>query len=287
MLKTRLVAGAILIALLATLVWCDARLEGVRAPWWPGGTPPPGALLAAVAALLLVPALVLELGRLLRAGGLRAWPVSAALPVAIAAFAAVALAAWDMQGPARIALTLALLGLLPAARAIVQRDAALALAEFGRWLLVAGWIGALPACWIALRAHAPMWALAGAVLVVKCNDMGAYFTGLALGRHRMVPWISPKKTWEGFLGGAAASVAMGTWLGVTMGVGGARGAAFGVAASVLGPIGDLSESILKRQAGAKDSGATVPGMGGVFDVLDSLLLAAPAALWLLALRTGG
>ena len=286
MLKTRLVAGATLIALLASLLWCDARLQGATASWWPGGTLPPGVLLGAFAALLLVPALTLELSRLLRQGGLRAWPVSMALPVAIAAFATVALTAWDMQGPARVATALALLGLLPALLAIVRRDGARALAELGRWLLVAGWIGALPACWIALRAHAPWWALAAAVLVVKSNDMGAYFTGLSIGRHRMVPWISPKKTWEGFLGGAVASIAAGTWLGQAMGVGALRGAAFGVAASVLGPIGDLSESILKRQAGAKDSGATVPGMGGAFDVLDSLLLAAPAALWLLAIRTG-
>jgi phosphatidate cytidylyltransferase len=101
----------------------------------------------------------------------------------------------------------------------------------------------------------------------------------------MVPWISPKKSWEGFFGGAACSVAAGTWLGESMGVGGLRGACFGLAASALGPLGDLSESILKRQAGAKDSGATVPGMGGAFDVLDSLLPTAPAALWLLGLRT--
>ena len=70
------------------------------------------------------------------------------------------------------------------------------------------------------------------------------------------------------------------------GAGVARGLAFGVAASVLGPMGDLAESILKRQAGAKDSANWIPGMGGAFDVLDSLLLTAPAALWLLAPGAG-
>jgi phosphatidate cytidylyltransferase len=200
------------------------------------------------------------------------------------AFAAVCLHAWGIDAWARIAAVVALLGLAPCVTALASSQAHRMVAELGRWLLVAGWIGAMPACWIALRAQVPWWALAGAVLVVKCNDMGAYFTGMAIGRHRMVPWISPKKTWEGFLGGAAASMATGAWLGSTLGVGAERGLAFGAAASVLGPLGDLAESVLKRQAGAKDSGASIPGMGGAFDVLDSLLPTAPAALWLLGAR---
>lgn len=284
MLHTRLVTGAILIALLASLLWLDARWQDLPAQAWPGGALPGGVLLGSVAILLLVPALTIELTRLLRAGGVAAWPIGAALPVALAAFAGVTCASWNLPVAARGAAIVTTLGLLPAIVALTRADGAKALAEVGRWLLFAGWIGALPACWIALRAEAPWWALAGAVLVVKVNDMGAYFTGMALGKHRMVPWISPKKTWEGFLGGAACSVAAGTWLGEQMGVGGMRGAAFGLLASLLGPIGDLSESILKRQAGAKDSGATVPGMGGAMDVLDSLLLTAPAAWWLLGVR---
>lgn len=284
MLHTRLVTGATLIALLAGLLWLDARWQDLPVEAWPGGTLPGGLLLGAFAMLLLVPALTLELSRLLRAGGVAAWPVAAALPVALAAFASVALASWHLTVAARGAALVAALGLLPALVALTRADSAKALAETGRWLLLAGWIGALPACWIALRAEAPWWALAGAVLVVKVNDMGAYFTGMALGRHRMVPWISPKKTWEGFFGGAACSVAAGTWLGESMGVGGMRGALFGMVASALGPIGDLAESVLKRQAGAKDSGATVPGMGGAMDVLDSLLLTAPAAWMLLGVH---
>ena len=281
MLRTRLIVGATLIALLASLLWLDARWERLPAEWWPTGELPQGLLLGAFALALLVPALATELTRLLRAGGVHAWPRAAALPVAMGAFAAVCLHAWGADAWARLAATVALLGLAPCVASTLAGAPQRTIAELGRWLLVAGWIGAMPACWIALRAQVPWWALAGAVLAVKCNDMGAYFTGMAIGRHRMVPWISPKKTWEGFAGGAVASMAAGAWLGASMPIGPTRGIAFGAVASVLGPLGDLSESILKRQAGAKDSGSTIPGMGGAFDVLDSLLPTAPAALWLL------
>ena len=172
---------------------------------------------------------------LFRSGGLRAWPAITAIPISIGAFAAVCLHAWQLDGLARLAAAVALLGLAPSLAALLRGDGARAIAELGRWLIAACWIGALPACWIALRAHVPWWMLVGAVLTVKCNDMGAYFAGVALGRHRMAPWISPKKSWEGFVGGTLASLAAGAWLGHASGAGLARGLAFGVAASVLGP----------------------------------------------------
>lgn len=284
MLRTRLVVGAALIALLASLLWLDARWQCEPARWFPGGLLPPGLLLGAFAGLLLVPALAVELTRLLRAGGVRAWPLPLTIGVATSAFSAVCMHAWEQHLWARFFAVASLLGLAPSVGSLFAGAPHRAIAELGRWLLVAGWIGAMPACWIALRAEVPWWALAGAVLAVKANDMGAYFTGMAIGRHRMVPWISPKKTWEGFAGGALASMAAGAWLASAMGEGVERGVAFGALVSALGPLGDLSESILKRQAGAKDSGATIPGMGGAFDVLDSLLLAGPVVMLALSLR---
>ena len=98
----------------------------------------------------------------------------------------------------------------------------------------------------------------------------------------MALWISPHKTWEGFAGGALCSIAAGAWVGSQIPAGVMMGVMFGVSIAILGPFGDLFESVLKRQAGAKDSGNAIPGMGGVLDVLDSLLPTAPAALWLLA-----
>jgi phosphatidate cytidylyltransferase len=120
------------------------------------------------------------------------------------------------------------------------------------------------------------------VAVVKISDVGAYFTGRFLGRHKLYPRLSPKKTWEGLAGGVASSLLMsllfyhfaGGRLGVlTLGCYDAL--ILGLLLPVVGVLGDLFESLLKRSSGVKDSGSLIPGMGGVLDVLDSLLFGAP------------
>lgn len=122
-----------------------------------------------------------------------------------------------------------------------------------------------------------VWLLA----VTKFCDTGALLTGLAIGRTKMAPSISPKKTWEGAAGGVVVSVLVGAllahlfrgWMPEGFSVGFAAAAAVPVA--VFGIIGDLVESMIKRLADVKDSGRTIPGIGGAFDLLDSVLLAAP------------
>lgn len=121
------------------------------------------------------------------------------------------------------------------------------------------------------------------ILVVKFTDIGAYFTGSALGRNKLIPRISPAKTWEGVLGGVALAVGISLLLMSLMGrrVGGveftwADAVALGVLLSVAGILGDLVESMLKRAADVKDSGTWIKGMGGLLDVLDSLLFGLPA-----------
>jgi len=125
-------------------------------------------------------------------------------------------------------------------------------------------------------------------LVTWANDVAAYYTGTFLGRHAMAPEISPKKTWEGAVGGLLGSIAAAfacralfleslrpldaLWLGLLLGV--------------AGPLGDLCESALKRSAGVKDSGTLIPGHGGILDRIDSLIFASPAFYYyLLAMRT--
>jgi phosphatidate cytidylyltransferase len=121
------------------------------------------------------------------------------------------------------------------------------------------------------------------LLVVKCTDMGAYLLGTRLGRHKLLPRISPAKTWEGLISGLACGVAVSIafvglsgWRLGTVGVGPAHAAVLGLVLGGIGSLGDLFESMLKRASGAKDSGRLIPGMGGILDVLDSLLFGAPA-----------
>ncbi len=118
------------------------------------------------------------------------------------------------------------------------------------------------------------------ILVTKFSDVGAYITGSLIGRHKMIPRVSPGKTWEGFAGAIAfstgASLVFAAFLGHRLaGMNTLHAVVLGVLLSVAAVIGDLIESLFKREAGAKDSGRIFPGIGGILDLLDSLLFNAP------------
>ena len=144
-----------------------------------------------------------------------------------------------------------------------------------------GYAGLLPAAVVALREGAGWEWVVLLFVVTWANDTLAYFAGRFLGKRPLAPRISPKKTWEGFWGGAAGSVLgalavkalfipeLSVPAAVLVGAGGA----------VLGPLGDLSESMLKRAAGVKDSGKVIPGHGGLLDRIDAVLFVAP---WVVA-----
>jgi phosphatidate cytidylyltransferase len=119
------------------------------------------------------------------------------------------------------------------------------------------------------------------IATVVASDVGGYAAGVLLGRHLMAPNISPKKSWEGFVGSVIACAVAGGLL-VTLLVHGTwwQGALFGLATVVTATIGDLGESMIKRDLGIKDMGSLLPGHGGMMERLDSLLPTAPVA-WLL------
>jgi phosphatidate cytidylyltransferase len=163
-----------------------------------------------------------------------------------------------------------------------------------------GYLGLLPSFLAQLRWWPPLdqpagpdlrgtLALALTIFVPKSCDIGAYFTGRWFGRHHMTPILSPKKTWEGLLGGLLLAGTLAVLLNrlVETGTGGpmlgsdVKAAAFGVTLGVVGSLGDLAESLIKRDRGHKDASRLIPGFGGVLDVVDAILFAAPVSwCWL-------
>lgn len=154
---------------------------------------------------------------------------------------------------------------------------------------IAGYLGLLPSYFVQLR-----WSTAGAgdlggvaalalvIFVPKCCDIGAYFTGRLIGRHPMTPRLSPKKTWEGLAGGLTLAVVVAVLLNRLVAPVlrcDLEAAAFGAVIGMMGVLGDLGESLIKRDCGQKDASQVVPGFGGVLDVVDSVLFAAPVAYW--------
>ena len=182
------------------------------------------------------------------------------------------------------------------------RDSAGAVPRIALALWFVAYLGLLPSFLIQLRWPPPQYgALSMAIFVPKCGDIAAYFTGRFIGRHRMTPALSPKKTWEGFVGGLVGAVVAALILNhfylkellegkfmsafqinETVLRGGDWAAlGFGLTVGLAGVLGDLAESLIKRDCRRKDAADTVPGFGGVLDVIDSILFAAPVAyLWL-------
>jgi phosphatidate cytidylyltransferase len=162
-------------------------------------------------------------------------------------------------------------------------------ADFGITLAGALYVGWLGAYLISLRSlpRGEWWVLL-ALPSVWLVDTGAYLVGTRLGRHKLSPRLSPNKTWEGVAGGALFSI-IGTallaagyqaWVGLP--VSPFHGALLGAVLASLTPLGDLGESMFKRQVGAKDSGNLLPGHGGVFDRIDSWLWAVALSYYLIS-----
>jgi phosphatidate cytidylyltransferase len=233
------------------------------------------------AGVLIIIAL-LELDVVLRGNGLRpATPVAAAAGL-VAFFGAYA------RGPVAqsLALVLLLVGtiawalLLPSpddeegAREPVGRVAE----DVGATCFIALWVPFL-ASFLPLLLARPhgRWYVLAAIALTVVNDIGAFAVGSRFGRHKLAPSVSPGKTWEGFAGGILAVL-------VVAAVAGPRvpgfelevALAFGLGAAVAGTLGDLAESLVKRDLGVKDLGRILPGHGGIMDRVDSIVFALPS-----------
>ena len=161
------------------------------------------------------------------------------------------------------------------------------LKDIGAGAFIMSYVAFMGAFTVLLTAQeGGQWWTLGALIVVVAVDTGAYATGLTFGRHKMAPVISPGKTWEGFAGSAAAAVLAGVliaifmlqqpwWVGVI----------FGVVLLGTATLGDLSESLIKRDLGIKDISTWLPGHGGFLDRVDSSLLSGAAAFALFLIFT--
>ncbi len=131
---------------------------------------------------------------------------------------------------------------------------------------------------LIIRVQWGVWILLHFIFTIKSSDIGAYAIGRLLGKHKLCPRISPGKTWEGLAGAAVfaagVSFVFSHFCGIMPGL---QAACFGAVFGVLGQLGDLVESMLKRDAASKDSSSSIPGFGGLLDVIDSPLATAAAA----------
>jgi phosphatidate cytidylyltransferase len=141
-----------------------------------------------------------------------------------------------------------------------------------------------PGGWLSFLRLEPGAAWIVFVLAITfLSDTAAYFTGRLLGQHPMAPYISPKKSWEGAIGGLVFATLTGLLLVYLLGLPIPLwiGALLGCIGSIAGQAGDLAESLIKRQVDIKDSGRIIPGHGGILDRIDSLLFTAPVLYYMI------
>ena len=284
----RLIAATCLIGPILLLIWADDSFNG----GFPGVWLAPLAILASQLAcaetLSLLAAKKLPCARLAAHMGTFAVVACASVPIAWQQYPAdcvLSKPGWAWLGVA--------LGfcVVVTDEMIRYRAPGESISRIANSLFVVSYSGMLMAFLLGLRMLEPsrkgIIAFLGTVVIVKISDAGAYFTGRAIGRNKMAPILSPKKTWEGAAGGLlfaciSAVVMMQVirpWLnaGVANSVSVLVCCLYGASVTVAGMIGDLFESLLKRDAKVKDSSTWLPGLGGVLDVLDSALAAAPVS----------
>lgn len=275
MLNYRLIYGTLMTAFFAGIAVLDGWLDGSATAALEDDKPVQGTLLGILLAVVLVLA-VIEFSRLAAAKGFAAARGVCSVGVILLA----TLWYWPQLfsvAPAVYAMCVVVLTLFAmTAIQYVRSGVDGVIGNCGAGSLALIYLGGFGAFILATRIEVGLWETLTLIFVVKCSDIGAYTFGSLFGKHKLAPRVSPGKTWEGLVG--AIAVAMG----VSLALAGASGIMswwlaliFGACFAVIGQVGDLTESMLKRDAGQKDSSRRVPGFGGILDVIDSPLFAAP------------
>lgn len=287
MLKHRLTFGPLFIIAAGLLAWLDAWLDEQAAPSFLGReTLPPGIGVFVVLGVLGAMG-AREVARILRAKGIEIGTGVAVLVQMLGLFV-VALAPSDTQATLGLAAGMSsailayMIGVLYAVR---DRNVDGAISIGSGVLMIHVYMGIMLGFLLLIRRDQSIWLLIWVLASVKACDIGAFFTGTTIGKHKLIPWLSPGKTWEGLVGGLVTSggvALLGAWLLSRNGIGAPGYLAAGVMGVLmggLGQVGDLAASLLKRDAGVKDSGSSLPGFGGALDLIDSPILVAPLAYW--------
>jgi phosphatidate cytidylyltransferase len=296
-LRNRLTYGPLMLGALIVILELDLRIEHWTSGWITGtdgrhyGVCGVGLF---VILMLMLPLATQELATLFAAEKVRPYRFLAA-----AGSGVLTLHAFLTQFPwfqriaaSAFAFALVLVMILAALRRVWGRNTHEAITHMAGTVLATLYLGGLGWFLLALRVKHSINFTSGyqgstesilmILLTVKSADIGAFTFGSLFGRHKLIPWLSPKKSWEGLFGGVAVSALVGlgcveVWPHELATLNPAKAVIFGAIIGLVGQAGDLLESLMKRDAEVKDSGHLIPGFGGVLDVIDSPLLAAPVA----------
>jgi phosphatidate cytidylyltransferase len=301
-LRNRLTFGPIMLGGLVLLLWLDNNMQAWTRGWMRenyGVHSGVGGIGLLIILSVVLPLATREIATLFAAERVRPYPWIAAI-----GSAAMVIHAFLTQFPpfkliaaSALAFIVAFVPLFAALRRALDKQTHDAIVRMAGTVLACLYLGGLGWFLMAIRVKqgqdlGPSAAqfkgttavLLMLLLMVKFTDIGAYFGGRAFGKHKLILWLSPGKTWEGLFFGLLTAAAVGAAFAPWAGKHGIpdywtwwRGAIFGVVLGGIGQLGDLLESLMKRDAEVKDSGKLVPGFGGILDIIDSPLVAAPFA----------
>jgi phosphatidate cytidylyltransferase len=297
-LKNRLTYGPLMLGGLFGLLWLDDQVQRWTRGWMESHFPVRGGIGGVgilVLLAIILPLATQEITTLFTAERVRPWRFIAATGSAALIFHAFLTQFPPFQpiAASTLAFIIAFIMLFAALRRAWMKQTQDAIVRMAGTVLATLYLGGLGWFLMALRVkhspaeggfHGTTWVILSILLMVKFTDIGAYFGGRALGRRKLIPWLSPGKTWEGLgfglLTAGAVGAACAPWIPHLPWW---KGFIFGVIIGGIGQLGDLLESLMKRDADVKDSGRLVPGFGGVLDIIDSPLVAAPFAYLLFSL----
>lgn len=274
MIQHRLLFGILMSASFLAVMFLDAWLDGSIGSQF-ANQPIKAPLLTLLAAGLMVPAHS-ELRRMMEQTGKKVFSWIT-LPASIATASGFFWHQFHFDFPAALAVFVSFLLVMFWLQARNFGTAG-AIGNISGSLFVIVYLGVFCSFLIAIRIEFGLLMFLLFIFTIKSSDIGAYVIGSRFGKHKLCPSVSAGKTWEGLAGAVAAAAMFSVLLSMVFGIMSFWAAIlFGAAFGLLGQLGDLVESMLKRDAAVKDASSSIPGFGGLLDVMDSPLATAPAA----------